>query len=103
MVQEYCGHGIGQQMHQEPQVLHYGKKGHGEILKSGMIFTIEPMINQGKIHVKMKPDGFSFVTKDRRLSAQWEHTVMVTDTGFEILTLRDDERQDFVKFEKLNS
>ena len=86
VVREYCGHGIGKQFHEEPQVLHYGKPGTGVILESGMTFTIEPMINAGKRHVKLLPDGWTVVTKDRSLSAQWEHTILVTDTGYEVLT-----------------
>ncbi|HMT02204.1 MAG TPA: type I methionyl aminopeptidase [Burkholderiales bacterium] len=87
VVQEFCGHGIGTVFHEEPQVLHYGKAKTGEILKSGMIFTIEPMINQGKRHIKFLSDGWTAVTKDRSLSAQWEHTVLVTDIGYEVLTV----------------
>jgi methionyl aminopeptidase len=86
VVREYCGHGIGSQFHEEPQVLHYGKPGTGLKLEPGMIFTIEPMINAGKRHVKPLPDQWTVVTKDRSLSAQWEHTVLVTDTGVEVLT-----------------
>jgi methionyl aminopeptidase len=86
VVREYCGHGIGSQFHEEPQVLHYGKPGTGLKLEPGMIFTIEPMINAGKRHVKLLPDQWTVVTKDRSLSAQWEHTVLVTDTGVEVLT-----------------
>jgi methionyl aminopeptidase len=92
VVREFCGHGIGKVFHEDPQVLHYGKAGTGEVLKSGMIFTIEPMINLGKRHIKILPDGWTVVTKDRSLSAQWEHTVLVTENGYEILTLRDEER-----------
>ncbi|SFC92788.1 type I methionyl aminopeptidase [Pseudoalteromonas denitrificans] len=92
IVKEYCGHGIGTQMHEEPQVLHYGKKNTGLKLKPGMIFTIEPMINQGKSKIKTKKDGWTVVTKDKQLSAQWEHTILVTDTAFEVLTLRPDEK-----------
>ncbi len=91
IVREYCGHGIGRDFHEEPQVLHYGKPGTGVVLEPGMTFTIEPMINAGKRNVKMLPDGWTVVTKDRALSAQWEHTILVTETGFEILTLRSDE------------
>jgi len=87
VVREYCGHGIGKQFHEEPQVLHYGKPGTGVILEPGMTFTIEPMINAGKRHVKLLPDGWTVVTKDRSLSAQWEHTILVTDTGYEVLTI----------------
>ncbi|MBI5447131.1 MAG: type I methionyl aminopeptidase [Gammaproteobacteria bacterium] len=94
VVREYCGHGIGNKMHEEPQVMHYGKPGSGLKLEEGMTFTIEPMINQGKPDVKhIKKDGWSIaVTKDRLLSAQWEHTLLVTKSGHEILTLRDEER-----------
>jgi len=86
VVREYCGHGIGRGFHEEPQVLHYGKPGTGLALETGMTFTIEPMINAGKRHVKLLPDQWTVVTKDRSLSAQWEHTVLVTDSGFEVLT-----------------
>lgn len=91
VVREYCGHGIGAKFHEEPQVLHYGKRGTGTELKPGMAFTIEPMINAGKRHVKLLPDQWTVVTKDHKLSAQWEHTLVVTDTGFEVMTLREDE------------
>jgi len=91
VVREYCGHGIGRQMHEAPNVLHYGKQGEGMALQSGMTFTIEPMINQGKVKIKTKKDGWTVVTKDKKLSAQWEHTILVTQTGFEVLTLRDEE------------
>jgi methionyl aminopeptidase len=91
VVREYCGHGIGEEFHEEPQVLHYGKPGTGMELKEGMVFTIEPMINAGKRHTKLLPDGWTVVTKDHRLSAQWEHTILVTADGFEVLTLRKDE------------
>ena len=87
VVQEFCGHGIGRGFHEEPQVLHYGRKGSGLKLQPGMIFTVEPMINQGKRHLKILADGWTVVTKDRSLSAQWEHEVLVTDTGYEILTV----------------
>ncbi len=87
VVREFCGHGIGQKFHEEPQVLHYGNPNQGVELQSGMIFTIEPMINAGKKDIKMLADGWSVRTKDRTLSAQWEHTVLVTDTGYEVLTL----------------
>ncbi len=87
VVQEFCGHGIGRGFHEEPQVLHYGKKGTGVELKVGMIFTIEPMINQGKRHLRILGDEWTVVTKDRSLSAQWEHEVLVTETGYEILTI----------------
>ncbi len=91
VVREYCGHGIGRQFHEEPQVLHYGTRGTGLILSPGMTFTIEPMINAGKRHVKLLPDQWTVVTKDRSLSAQWEHTILVTDGGFEVLTARAEE------------
>ncbi|WP_184601012.1 type I methionyl aminopeptidase [Rhodanobacter sp. MP1X3] len=86
VVREYCGHGIGKVYHDEPQVLHYGKPGAGVELKKGMTFTIEPMINAGKPQTRQLPDGWTVVTKDHSLSAQWEHTIAVTDDGFEILT-----------------
>jgi methionyl aminopeptidase len=91
VVREYCGHGIGEKFHEKPQVLHYGKPNTGELLKEGMIFTIEPMLNIGKRYVKQLPDKWTVVTKDHSLSAQWEHTLLVTKTGVEILTLRDEE------------
>lgn len=91
VVREYCGHGIGQIFHEEPSVLHYGQRGTGEMFKPGMIFTIEPMINAGKRFVKLLPDQWTVVTKDHSLSAQWEHTVLVTETGYEILTKRTEE------------
>lgn len=91
VVREYCGHGIGRAFHEDPQVVHYGKKGDGMRLEAGMIFTIEPMVNLGKRHVKLLKDGWTVVTKDGRLSAQWEHTILVTDTGYEVLTLRKGE------------
>ncbi|MGO3911208.1 type I methionyl aminopeptidase [Huaxiibacter chinensis] len=91
VVREYCGHGIGKEMHEEPQVLHYGKPGTGEVLQAGMVFTIEPMVNQGSSKIKTKKDGWTVVTRDKKLSAQWEHTVAVTHDGFEVLTLRKDE------------
>ena len=88
VVREYCGHGIGSIFHEEPQVLHYGNAGTGVELQPGMTFTIEPMINAGKRHVKLLGDNWTVVTKDRGLSAQWEHTVLVTDSGHEVLTAR---------------
>ncbi|WP_036248860.1 type I methionyl aminopeptidase [Methylobacter sp. BBA5.1] len=91
VVREFCGHGIGKKFHEEPQVLHYGKAGTGEVLKAGMILTIEPMLNLGKRHVKVLADGWTAVTKDRTLSAQWEHTILVKADGYEILTLRQEE------------
>jgi len=94
VVREYCGHGIGREFHEEPQVLHYGKPGDGLVLEPGMCFTIEPMVNAGKRFIKLLPDGWTVVTKDRSLSAQWEHTVLVTPQGHEILTLRAEEHQE---------
>jgi len=92
VVREYCGHGIGKDFHEEPQVLHYGTPGTGLTLEPGMIFTIEPMINAGRREVKLLPDKWTVVTRDRSLSAQWEHTILVTETGHEVLTkLADDE------------
>jgi methionyl aminopeptidase len=87
VVREYCGHGIGRIYHEDPQVLHYGKPGTGLELTAGMTFTIEPMINAGRRDVRLLPDGWTVVTKDQSLSAQWEHTILVTDVGFEVLTL----------------
>ena len=87
VVRDYCGHGIGRVYHEEPQVLHYGRPGTLEELKPGMIFTIEPMINAGRRDIKEMPDGWTIKTKDRSLSAQWEHTVLVTETGVEVLTM----------------
>ncbi|MFT5719213.1 MAG: methionyl aminopeptidase [Oleiphilaceae bacterium] len=95
VVQEYCGHGIGRVFHEEPQVMHYGKAGTGLILKEGMTFTIEPMINQGKRHCKLLPDDWTVITKDRKLSAQWEHTLLVTPNGVDILTIREEEKEFF--------
>ena len=91
VVQEYCGHGIGRQFHEDPQVLHYGIPGTGLVLEAGMTFTIEPMINAGRRHVKLLPDNWTVVTKDHSLSAQWEHTILVTSDGFEVLTRRPEE------------
>ena len=93
VVQEYCGHGIGRGFHEEPQVLHYGSPNTGIELQAGMTFTIEPMVNAGRRNVKLLPDGWTVVTKDRKLSAQWEHTILVTPSGHEVLTLRTEERQ----------
>jgi len=87
VVREYCGHGIGRIYHEDPQVLHYGEPGTGLELRPGMTFTIEPMVNAGKRHVRLLPDGWTVVTKDHSLSAQWEHTVLVTPSGVEVLTL----------------
>ncbi len=92
VVREYCGHGIGKQFHEDPQVLHYGKQGTGLELEPGMTFTIEPMINAGKRQVKLMKDGWTVVTKDHSLSAQWEHTLLVTEEGREILTRRHEEQ-----------
>ena len=91
VVREYCGHGIGETMHADPQILHYGVPGTGVSLQPGMTFTIEPMINLGKRHIKLLPDDWTVITKDRKLSAQWEHTILVTETGYEILTWREEE------------
>lgn len=91
VVREYCGHGIGRTFHEDPQVLHYGKPDTGMELEAGMTFTIEPMINAGKRNVRLLPDGWTVVTKDHSLSAQWEHTILVTDQGNEVLTKRSDE------------
>jgi methionyl aminopeptidase len=92
VVREYCGHGIGKVFHEDPQVMHYGKPGTGMELQEGMTFTIEPMINAGKRHTKLLPDGWTVVTKDHKLSAQWEHTLAVTADGVEVLTKRKEER-----------
>ena len=94
VVREYCGHGIGSVFHEEPQVLHYGNENTGLALQAGMIFTIEPMINLGKRHVRLLSDDWTVITKDRSLSAQWEHTILVTDDGHEVLTARSDEKFD---------
>jgi methionyl aminopeptidase len=91
VVREYCGHGIGRHFHEDPQVLHYGTPGEGLEIVPGMTFTIEPMINAGKRFTKLLPDGWTVVTKDHSISAQWEHTVLVTESGYEVLTLRLDE------------
>jgi methionyl aminopeptidase len=91
VVREYCGHGIGRGFHEDPQVLHYGSAGTGVELQAGMCFTIEPMVNVGKRHVKLLGDDWTVVTRDRSLSAQWEHTILVTSDGHEILTLRREE------------
>jgi methionyl aminopeptidase len=91
VVREYCGHGIGREFHEDPQILHYGEAGTGLTLQPGMCFTIEPMVNVGKRQVKLKPDGWTVVTKDRSLSAQYEHTLLVTRDGYEVLTLRKEE------------
>lgn len=91
VVREYCGHGIGREFHEDPQILHYGRPGTGIALEAGMTFTIEPMINAGKRQTKLLKDGWTVVTKDHSLSAQWEHTVLVTPQGYDVLTLRPDE------------
>ena len=91
IVREYCGHGIGREMHEDPQVLHYGQPSKGLVLQEGMTFTIEPMVNQGRAKVKTKKDGWTVVTSDKKLSAQWEHTILVTETGHEVLTRRAEE------------
>ncbi len=93
VVREFCGHGIGRKFHEDPQVLHYGRPDTGPRLEPGMIFTIEPMINAGKPGIRELPDGWTIVTKDRSLSAQWEHTVLVTETGFEVLTVSAGSRE----------
>jgi len=93
VVREYCGHGIGQQMHEKPEVLHYGQRGMGMTLKPGMVFTIEPMINQGGRGTRTLKDGWTVITRDHTLSAQWEHTVAVTEAGVEVLTWREEERK----------
>jgi len=92
IVREYCGHGIGRVFHEEPQVVHYGQIGTGLELQEGMVFTIEPMVNMGKRHVKLMPDEWTVITKDRKLSAQWEHTLAVTSNGCEVLTKRTEEK-----------
>src|SRR5690606_23018226 len=93
VVREYCGHGIGRQFHEDPQILHYGKPGTGVELVPGMTFTVEPMINAGRREVKLLADGWTVVTKDHSLSAQWEHTVLVTEDGYEVLTLGAEDRR----------
>ncbi len=93
VVREYCGHGIGRAFHEDPQVLHYGRRGTGLELRAGMTLTVEPMVNAGKPAVRLLPDGWTVVTKDHSLSAQWEHTVLITDNGYEVLTLGADARQ----------
>ena len=92
VVKEYCGHGIGREFHEDPQVLHYGVAGTGMELQAGMCFTIEPMVNAGSPDVRLMPDKWTVITKDHSLSAQWEHTILVTDTGHEVLTLRPEEK-----------
>ncbi|RKT13616.1 methionine aminopeptidase type I [Paraburkholderia sp. RAU2J] len=92
VVREYCGHGIGREMHEDPQVLHWGKPQTGLLLREGMVFTIEPMINQGRHSVRTEEDGWTVVTRDGQLSAQFEHTVAVTQNGVQVLTLRSEEK-----------
>lgn len=92
VVREYCGHGIGRVFHEDPQVLHYGKSGTGMELRAGMTLTVEPMVNAGKRNVRLLPDGWTVVTKDHKLSAQWEHTVLITEEGYEVLTLGAEQR-----------
>ncbi|MEE1675779.1 type I methionyl aminopeptidase [Agarivorans aestuarii] len=91
IVKEYCGHGIGREMHEAPQVLHYGTPNNGVTLKEGMVFTVEPMVNQGSAKTKTKKDGWTVITRDKKLSAQSEHTILVTSTRYEVLTLREEE------------
>lgn len=93
IVRDFCGHGLGRQFHEPPQVLHFGNAGEGMVLRPNMVFTIEPMVNAGRSAVKVLADGWTVVTRDRSLSAQWEHTVRVTDGGYEVLTLSADERE----------
>jgi methionyl aminopeptidase len=95
VVEEYCGHGIGREFHEEPQVVHVGRKGHGAEMKPGMTFTIEPMINLGARHCELLKDNWTVITKDGKWSAQFEHTILVTDDGHDILTLRSDESKTF--------
>ena len=92
VVREYCGHGIGRGFHEDPQIVHFGKPGTGMTLEAGMTFTIEPMLNAGKRHTRLLPDGWTVVTRDHSLSVQWEHTVLGTPTGYEILTLGEAQR-----------
>lgn len=89
VVREFCGHGIGQRFHQDPQILHYGRPGTGDKLEPGLIFTIEPMINAGRREIRQLADGWTVVTRDHSLSAQWEHTILVTETGYEVLTISE--------------
>lgn len=97
VVREFCGHGVSNVFHEPPNILHYGTAGAGPILPKGATFTIEPMINAGKRHIKILPDGWTAVTKDHSLSAQWEHTLLVTDEGCEILTLRSEENLEYIR------
>ena len=90
MVREFCGHGIGRSFHEDPQVLHYGRPSTGPVMEPGMIFTIEPMLNAGRREIRELADGWTIVTKDHSLSAQWEHTLLVTPTGHEVLTVSAD-------------
>jgi methionyl aminopeptidase len=92
VVEDYCGHGIGREFHEEPQVVHVGTRGKGPMIKSGMTFTIEPMINMGTKDCKVLKDGWTVITRDKKLSAQFEHTILVTDDGHEILTIREEEK-----------
>lgn len=92
VVREYCGHGIGKGFHEDPQILHYGKRGNGDEIREGMTFTVEPMVNAGKPGVRLLPDGWTVVTRDHSLSAQWEHTLLVTAAGYEVLTLSAGDR-----------
>lgn len=92
VVREYCGHGIGEVFHEDPQVLHFGKRGTGDELRDGMTLTVEPMVNAGKANVRVLPDGWTVVTKDHSLSAQWEHTCLITKDGYEVLTLGANDR-----------
>ena len=87
VVRDLCGHGVGLEFHEEPEVCHFGRKGTGMLLVPGMVFTIEPMINAGRKELRILPNGWTAVTKDRSLSAQWEHTILVTETGYEVLTV----------------
>jgi len=96
VVREYCGHGIGRVFHEDPQILHYGQAGTGMRLEAGMTFTIEPMVNAGTWHTRLLGDKWTVVTKDHKLSAQWEHTILVTETGIEVLTARPDEDLSFL-------
>ncbi len=100
VVREYCGHGIGREMHEDPQILHFGKPGTGMMLREGMVFTIEPMLNRGRRGVRTEADGWTVVTQDGSLSAQFEHTVAVTATGVEVLTLRPEERGVFERMKR---
>lgn len=92
VVKDFCGHGIGKAFHEPPHVMHFGTAGTGEVFEAGMIFTIEPMLNEGSYHAKVLNDGWTAVTRDKKLSAQYEHTILVTDTGYDILTLREEEK-----------